>query len=314
MTKPYPPGIHVPSLTFFRNNARQDIDWEVQETHMEFLISSGLHGIVLAGSNGEAVTLSVSEKCELIRRTRDIATKVGRPDIPLTLGCGGGCTRDVIDQTIQAKEAGTDFALVLIPSFFHFAIDEEAIISFFKEVADASPIPIVIYNFPGVTAGLDVNSDIIDALGDHPNIVGVKFTCGGIAKVARAAAAFPPEQFSVLAGQGDWLIPAMSVGGKGCITGLANLYPRTCVEAFNLQSSGKLEEAEKLQLRIAVAELGLGKGGINGTKWVVAKFRGYPDSSAACRRPYPLYKDKGKQDMIVSRMKTLEDIEKALVK
>lgn len=84
----------------------------------------------------------------------------------------------------------------------------------------------MIYNFPGVTAGLDVNSDIVDVLGHHSNIVGVKFTCGGIAKVARVAAEFAPEDFSALAGQGDWLIPAMSVGGKGCITGLANLYPR----------------------------------------------------------------------------------------
>jgi 4-hydroxy-2-oxoglutarate aldolase len=62
-----------------------------------------------------------------------------------------------------------------------------------------------------------------------------------------------------------------------------------------------------------VAELGLGKGGINGTKWVVAKFRGYPESSAACRRPYPLYDNTAKQDMIFSRMKTLEEVEKALV-
>lgn len=63
-----------------------------------------------------------------------------------------------------------------------------------------------------------------------------------------------------------------------------------------------------------MAELGLGKGGINGTKWVVAKFRGYPASSAACRRPYPLYSDKAKQDMIVSRMKILEDVENALAR
>lgn len=90
--------------------------------------------------------------------------------------------------------------------------------------------------------------------------------------------------------------------------------PQTCIEAFNLQETGRLEEARKLQLRISVAELGLGKGGINGTKWVVAKFRGYPDSGAACRRPYPLYKDKGKQDMIVARMRTLDDVEKSLAK
>lgn len=171
----------------------------------------------------------MDERCELVRQTRQIARRLGRADIPITLGCNAGCTRDVIDATIAAKNAGADFALVLIPSFFHFAIDNEAIISFFKEVADASPIPVVMYNYPAVAGGLDITSDVIDALGSHPNIVGVKFTCGGIAKVARAAAAFPPEQFSAFAGQGDWLIPALTVGGQGCITGLANLYPKVSI-------------------------------------------------------------------------------------
>lgn len=87
-------------------------------------------------------------------------------------------------------------------------------------------MPVLIYNFPNVTAGLDVSSDAIDVLGTHPNITGVKFTCGSIAKVARAAASYSPENFCTMAGQGDWLIPAMSVGGRGCITGLANLYPK----------------------------------------------------------------------------------------
>lgn len=169
----------------------------------------------------------MAEKCELVRRTRQIARKLNRPDIPLTLGCSAPCTRDVIDLTIEAEKAGADFALILMSSFFHFAVNnEQAIIDFYTEVADASPIPIVIYNYPGVTAGIDIGSDTIDVLGKHPNIVGVKFTCGSVAKVARAAAAFPPEQFSALAGQGDWLIPAMTVGGQGCVTGLANLYPR----------------------------------------------------------------------------------------
>lgn len=63
-------------------------------------------------------------------------------------------------------------------------------------------------------------------LGEHPNIAGVKLTCGGIAKAARVRAAFEPEQFSALAGQSDWLLPALTVGGTGAITGLANLYPR----------------------------------------------------------------------------------------
>jgi 4-hydroxy-2-oxoglutarate aldolase len=101
------------------------------------------------------------------------------------------------------QQAGADFALVLVPSYFHFALDQTAIISFFEEVADASPLPICIYNFPNVVAGLDVNSEMLAKLGNHPNIVAVKLTCGGIAKVARVAAEFQPETFTALAGQSD---------------------------------------------------------------------------------------------------------------
>ena len=140
----------------------------------------------------------------------------------------------------MAAEAGADFALVLVPSFFHFALDQDAIIGFFQEVASASPIPIVIYNFPGVVSGLNVNSEMLQILGEHPNIVAVKLTCGTIASVARTAAKFGPglrlkdndnkdagqPQFVALAGQSDWLVPALSVGGTGCVTGMANLYPK----------------------------------------------------------------------------------------
>lgn len=75
-------------------------------------------------------------------------------------------------------------------------------------------------------SGLDVNSEMLDVLGQHLNIAGVKLTCGGIAKVTRVAARFKPNQFSALAGQSDWLVPALSVGGTGCITGIGNLYPK----------------------------------------------------------------------------------------
>lgn len=151
---------------------------------------------------------------------------MGKPNLPLTAGCSGGCTRDVIDQTIAAHRNGADFALVLISSYFHFALTPAAIVDFFREVADNSPIPIVIYNFPDVVAGLDVNSEMLDKLSAHPNICAVKLTCGGIAKVARVAETNDPSRFAALAGQGDWLFPALSVGGTGCIAGIANVFPR----------------------------------------------------------------------------------------
>lgn len=142
------------------------------------------------------------------------------------MGTSGHCTRDVIAETKLAKENGADYVLVLVPSYFHFAMTQDAIVAFFEELADASPLPVMIYNFPGVVAGLDVNSEMLERLGQHSNIVGIKLTCGGIAKVARVAAQYQPEEFSALAGQSDWLVPALSVGGRGVITGIANLYPK----------------------------------------------------------------------------------------
>lgn len=155
--------------------------------------------VVLAGTNGEAATLKTDEKADLVRTLR----KQAGNDLPITVGCVGGCTRDVIDDIFAMHNAGADFALILVPSYFHFALDQAAITSYFEEVADASPLPVCIYNFPNVVAGLDVNSEMLAKLGSHPNIVAVKLTCGGIAKVARVAADFPRESFVALAGQSD---------------------------------------------------------------------------------------------------------------
>ncbi|KAJ5690274.1 hypothetical protein N7462_004666 [Penicillium macrosclerotiorum] len=315
--QPYPRGIHVPCLTWFKADTAQSIDWELQERHLEFLVSSGLHGIVIAGTNGEAATLKPEEKSHLLRLTRSTAQKLGRADLPVTCGTFGGCTQAIIDDTKLVAEAGADYALVLVPSYFHFALDAAAIVGFFQEVATASPIPIIIYNFPGVAAGLNVNSEMLETLGEHPNIAAVKLTCGAIASVARTAAKFGRalegrSSFVALAGQSDWLVPCLSVGGAGSVTGLANLYPKTLVELYNLHNAGKTAEAEKLQLQVAVSEWGFAKGGINGTKWVVAKSLGYAEESSWCRRPYPPFLDDEKRIWITKQVKSIEMIENRL--
>jgi len=148
--KPYPPGVHVPSLTFFDSSPGQEIDWDTQRKHISFIVRSGVHGIVLAGTNGEAFPLSRTEKQELVRLTRKIATEEGRPELPITLGTTGTSTRDVLADCSAAKEAGADSVLVLVASFFHFALNKDAICEYFEEVADGSPLPVLIYNFPSV--------------------------------------------------------------------------------------------------------------------------------------------------------------------
>ncbi|KAI4642195.1 hypothetical protein J4E93_007339 [Alternaria ventricosa] len=311
-TYSFPPGIHVPSLTWFKNDTKQEIDWDVQGKHFEFLISNGLHGIVIAGTNGEAATLSSAEKTQLVQTARKTAQRLGRGDLPITIGGVAGCTRDAIQQTTEAKEAGASYYLALVPSYFHFSMNQDAIVAYFQELADASPVPIVLYNFPNVVAGLDINSEMLDILGKHKNIVAVKLTCGGIAKVARISAAFDKSEFVALAGQSDWLVPALSVGGIGTITGVANLYPKSCIHLFNLYQSGKHDEASALQIKLSVTEWGFGKGGINGTKYVVAHKRGYPESSADCRRPYPRYTDEEKRKWVVNQVSGLDELEASL--
>lgn len=308
----FPPGIHVPSLTWFKNEGDQEIDWDVQEKHFEFLISNGLHGIVIAGTNGEAATLSTQEKTLLVQKARKAAHRLGRGDLPITIGGVAGSTREAIQQTISAKDAGATAFLALVPSYFHFAMTQDAIVAFFQELADASPIPIVLYNFPNVVAGLNINSDMIDILGEHKNIAAIKLTCGSIASCARASAKFKKNEFVTLAGQSDWLIPALSVGAVGTITGVANLYPKTCVQMYNLWQQGKHDEASALQIKLSVTELGFGKGGINGTKYAVAYKRGYPESSSDCRRPYPKYNDAEKRKWIINQVSGLDEIEASL--
>ena len=132
--------------------------------------------------------------------------------------------------------------------------------------------------------------------------------------MTRVAATYEPSKFSALAGQSDWLVPALSAGGTGCITGVGNLYPLLCLAVYNLYVSGKVEESQKLQGTLAMAELGFGDGGINGTKWVVGELLGYPEESRHCRRPYPQYFDKAKREWILNRVRLAEAEETRLQK
>ncbi|GJN75767.1 hypothetical protein PLICBS_009873 [Purpureocillium lilacinum] len=310
--RPFPPGIHVPSLTFFEADGRQDIDWDTQESHLRYLVQAGVQGIVVAGTCGEAATLTAAEKSQLIARAARIATDNAKDELTVTAGCSGSCTRDVIDQTCAAQRSGADFALVLAPGSFAFDMDQTAIVAFFQEVADASPIPIIIYNFPSIVNGLNLSPETLQLLGRHSNIAAVKLTCGGIAKVAAVAATAPPESFAALAGQGDWLLPALSVGGVGCIAGASNLFPQTLVEIRRLFVKGDMAAAAELQRRMSLAEQGFAQAGLNGTKWLVVSNRGYPAASVHCRRPIPRFADVKKMAEVAEVVSAVLPIEHKL--
>ena len=147
-----------------------------------------------------------------------------------------------------------------------------------QKVADASPIPLLIYNFPGVSQGIDLSSDQLLKLAKHPNIVGVKLTCGNIGKMSRLVPDVNREDFAIFAGLVDALVPSITAGASGAIAGLCNLVPKTVVKAYHLATTPGSDPGElaKIQKLMADADALVTKTGvITGTKYALEYFYGY---------------------------------------
>lgn len=134
----------------------------------------------------------------------------------------------------------------------------------------------MVYNFPGVTAGLDLDSDIILTLAQHPNIVGTKLSCGNIGKIQRVASSLPASEFATFPGRTDAFAHALNAGGAGAMTALVNLAPKTHAHLHRMWLDGKYQEAMALQAKLGHAEWAVSKvGGIGGIKAIIAKEFGY---------------------------------------
>jgi 4-hydroxy-2-oxoglutarate aldolase len=200
------------------------------------------------GTNGEAVHLSADERVQVIETARE---EMGEGGL-LLAGCGEQSTRAAIEHCRRAAQAGANLALVLPPFYFKGRMDNVALLSHFQRVADASPLPIVLYNMPGSTAGLDLGAQIVLTLAAHPNIVGVKDSAGDMAKLAEIIEQVP-EDFAVFAGSAGYLLPALSVGASGAVAALANVFPRQVCRLQELFIQGQIEQAQRLQRRLAPA-------------------------------------------------------------
>ncbi|KLU91344.1 dihydrodipicolinate synthase [Magnaporthiopsis poae ATCC 64411] len=237
-------------------------------------------------------------------------------DYPIVAGISAQSTRETILCAREAAEAGANFGLLLPPSYWAKAVTPDAMLAYYREVADASPIPIVIYNFPGVTGGIDVDSDQIAALAEHPNIVAAKLTCGNIGKVVRLASKFSPAQFGVYGGSADYLVPTLEGGGVGCVTGMGNVFPRATARVYDLWRDGKKDEAKKLQELVGNAEWACKKG-LALTKFAAWHFIGRKHlgieerGTFAPRKPY-LEPGEAMREWTVGTMQVLEEAEEAI--
>lgn len=235
-------GVFAPIATLFDSEGELDLD--KYRKNVEWYTTTPLDGIVIMGSNGEYASLDTDEKLRLIEA--GVTAVNGKKTV--LAGTGVESTINTIKITKAAAELGVDYALVITPYYYRPRYDKAAFIKHFLTVAEASPIPVVIYIMTAYT-GVDLASGIVAELSQHPNIVGVKDSAGNAPKFAEMVAN-SSDDFSVLAGSANFLYPAYCLGAKGGILALANVAPRECCEIRDLFLAGKHEEARKAQFNL----------------------------------------------------------------
>ncbi|KAK3181677.1 hypothetical protein K4F52_007055 [Lecanicillium sp. MT-2017a] len=309
--RPLTRGIYIPTVAFF-DPATDELDVKTVSRHAARLAKSGIAGIAVQGSNGEAVHLTPAERASVTKTTRAALDAAGFPNMPVIVGCGAQSTVEAISLCRDAGASGGDYALILPPSYYCGLFDDSTIIDFFTAVADASPVPVIIYNYPGATPGVDINSDVLTRLSKHPNIAGCKFTCGNTGKLGRVAAAAKAagDDFLCFSGSADFTLPALAAGGAGVIGGLGNVAPRACAALWEIGESEGVSSPKAVEMQ---AVLGRGdwvaiQTGVVGVKVALNEYFGY---GGWARKPLPRPEGE-KAAKITSGLKELMDLENSL--
>jgi 4-hydroxy-2-oxoglutarate aldolase len=257
-TKPFA-GIYTPIATPFRDDGT--VDERALAANVSRWMTTPLTGLVVLGSNGEAASLEDGEADRVVEIVR-----AGVPSSrPLIAGTGRESTRATIAATRRAAAAGVNAVLVRTPSFFKPQMTTDAFVRHFTEVADASPVPVLLYNVTLYT-GVNLLPDAVERLAVHPNIIGIKESGSDIGQMAEYVAR-TPDSFTVLAGSATTLVHALCAGCDGAILALASLMPAECVSMATLVREKRLDEATALQRRLMPLARSVGSSyGVPGLK------------------------------------------------
>ncbi|KAL7906360.1 hypothetical protein GGI35DRAFT_457943 [Trichoderma velutinum] len=274
-----PPGVFVPVPTFFKSTANSGgalepkVDIETQVAHTVFLAKAGITGLTILGSTGEAIHLSRKERADLVAGVRAGLNDAGFENYPIMAGVLTNSTEETLEWLEDYAAAGAQWGLVLAPGYFGKAVNQSNLIDWFTLVADRSPIPILIYNYPGVTNGLIAEPDTYRALAKHPKIVGCKMSHGDVSYHVQVSndPQIDHSAFRVYSGFGQQLGPIVLFGAAGVIDGLAAFYPKTVVRLMKLAnqtsfSEDALSEVRRLQFAVSRAEEYIVRSGIIGIR------------------------------------------------
>lgn len=235
-------GVFPPITTPF--DMEGNVDYQAMVRNLERWHQYDLAGYVVLGSNGEAVYLTEEEKLRVLETAR----RAIPPNRLMIAGTGCESTRQTITFTRQAAQAGADAALVVTPHYFGGQMTSESLVHHYEAVAEASPVPVVLYNVPKFTH-VDMDAVTIARAAQHPNIVGLKDSSGNITKLADIVRQTEPT-FQVLAGAAGFFFAGLVLGAVGGVLALANIAPQQCVDIYRLFKAGRWNEAADLQRRM----------------------------------------------------------------
>jgi 4-hydroxy-tetrahydrodipicolinate synthase len=232
-------GMHTALITPFRDG---QVDEKALRGLVERQITAGVDGLIPCGSTGESATLSHLEH----RRVVEMVIEFAAGRVSVIAGTGSNSTREAIELTMHAKEAGAQGALLLSP--YYNKPTQEGIYAHYAAIAHETGFPIIVYNVPGRTSS-NISAETVGRLARLENIVGIKEASGNLDQMAHVIAASPPE-FAVLSGDDALTLPLLSIGGKGVISTSANVAPAPMRELVERFQAGDVSGARELHYRL----------------------------------------------------------------
>jgi len=265
-------GVIPPVITPF--TASGEVDYAALASNLAQWNRTALAGYLILGSNSEFVYLSEEEKIRILQLAREHIPR----DKALIAGTGCEATQATITLTRRAADIGADAVMVVTPSYYKPHMRPHVLLEHYRRVADASPVPVFLYNVPIFTE-IVLDPDVVGRLAEHGNIVGMKDSAGSMAVFAQYLQVSPRE-FILFVGSGPVFLPALSLGARGGILAFANCAPEACLNLYSLFREGKLDEAQEQQLTLLPAMQAVttrfGIGGLKAAMDMVGYAGGWP--------------------------------------
>ena len=233
-------GVFAPLATVF-GSASGDVNPAAMAANVTRLMRTKLAGVLALGSNGETPMLDDDESDRVVAGVRVVVPR----DRTFLVGAGKESTRGTIQAARRFAQLGADAVLVRPPFYYKAQMTPDALSSHFRAVADASPVPVLLYNLPGTT-GFTLTPSVVAALAEHPNVVGLKETSPELERLGTFTA-LGAGRLHVLSGWAPVLYPAMSAGATGGILAIANVLPDECAELYEAAAAGRHDEALRRQ-------------------------------------------------------------------